>query len=74
MYTLLALSPILVVFLLLVVLRWSAKAAMAVALAVTAALSLTVWKTAPNVVAAAAAIGALPKPASLEKIPRATPD
>lgn len=57
MYTLLALSPILVVFLLLVVMRWSAKAAMAVALAVTAALSLTVWKTAPNVVAAAAANG-----------------
>ncbi|WP_027008744.1 L-lactate permease [Conchiformibius kuhniae] len=57
MHTLLALSPILVVFLLLVVLRWSAKAAMAVALTVTAALALTVWKTAPNVVAAAAANG-----------------
>lgn len=57
MYTLLALSPILVVFVLLVVLRWSAKSAMAVALAVTAAIALTVWKTAPNVVAAAAANG-----------------
>ena len=32
------------------------------------------WRTGSRVCAAAAAIGALPKPDSLEKIPRATPD
>ena len=32
------------------------------------------WRTGSLVCAAAAAIGALPKPDSFEKIPRATPD
>ncbi|MGE4553350.1 MAG: L-lactate permease [Desulfovibrionaceae bacterium] len=53
----LALTPIVTVFLLLVVLRWPARRAMPVALAVTAALALFVWKVSWTVVAASIAQG-----------------
>lgn len=52
MYSILALAPILTVFILLVILRWPAKKAMPVALIVTAALALTVWQVNLNVVIA----------------------
>lgn len=59
MYTLLALLPIAVVFLLLVIMRLPAKVAMPVAYVATALLALFVWQ-APNMVVAAASIdGAL---------------
>ncbi|MDO1509410.1 MULTISPECIES: L-lactate permease [unclassified Neisseria] len=51
--TLLALAPIITVFLLLVVFRLSAKISMAAAYVVTALLSLFVWNASFNVVAAA---------------------
>ena len=40
----LAVSPILTVFLFLVILRWPARRAMPLALAVAAVVSMTVWK------------------------------
>ena len=43
--SLLALTPILVVFVFLVVLRWPAKKAMPVAYLFTAVIALLVWKT-----------------------------
>ncbi len=52
MHSILALAPILTVFILLVILRWPAKKAMPVALVVTAALALTVWEVSFNVVLA----------------------
>ncbi|OEF95574.1 L-lactate permease [Desulfuribacillus alkaliarsenatis] len=52
MYALLATAPIITVFIFLVVLRWPAKYAMPVALAVTSILALTVWGTTGTVVAA----------------------
>ena len=56
-YTLLALAPILVVFLLMVVLGRSAKLSMGAAYLVTALLALFVWQTQGAVVAAATANG-----------------
>lgn len=53
MYAFLAFLPVLVVFILLVVLNWPAKKAMPVALAIVAVLSITVWGTPVNQVAAA---------------------
>lgn len=53
----LALAPIVTVFLLLVVLRWPARRAMPVALAVTAALALFVWQVTWTVVAASVVQG-----------------
>lgn len=53
----LALVPIAVVFLLLVVLRWSARTTMAVTFVVTAAIALLVWGTAPALVGAASVVG-----------------
>ncbi len=44
MYSILALAPIITVFIFLVILRWPAKKAMPLALVVTAALALTVWQ------------------------------
>lgn len=43
--SLLALTPILVIFLLLVILRWPAKKAMPVAYAITSVIALLIWKT-----------------------------
>lgn len=57
MYTFLALAPILVVFVLLVVMRLSAKVSMGAAYLVTAALSLLVWHTSGAQVAAATVNG-----------------
>ncbi|WP_066801269.1 L-lactate permease [Moraxella oblonga] len=59
MLTFLALLPILVVFILLVVMRLPAKIAMPVAYVATALLSLFVWQTAGNQVAAATINGVL---------------
>lgn len=59
MLTFLALLPILIVFLLLVVMRLPAKVAMPVAYVATALLSLFVWQTAGNQVAAATIHGVL---------------
>lgn len=59
MYTFLALTPILVVFVLLVVMRLSAKVAMSAAYLVTAALALFAWKAGFNQVAAATVNGAI---------------
>lgn len=56
-YTLLALAPIAVVFILMVVLRRSAKLSMGVAYVVTALLALFVWKTQSLVVGAATVNG-----------------
>lgn len=56
-YTLLALTPILVVFLLMVVLGRSAKISMGAAYLVTALLALFVWQASGQVVAAATANG-----------------
>lgn len=56
-YTLLALAPIAVVFVLMVVLSRSAKTSMGVAYVVTAVLALAVWGTQPTVVAAATVHG-----------------
>ncbi len=57
--TLLALAPIITVFLLLVVMRLSAKVSMGAAYLVTAALALLFWKAAPATVAAATVNGAI---------------
>jgi len=54
---LLALTPVLVVFLLLVVFRWPAKRAMPLAYGMTAVLALGVWKVPGAQVAAATAKG-----------------
>ncbi len=51
--TLLALAPIITVFLLLVVFKLSAKISMAIAYVVTALLAVFFWQAAPAVVAAA---------------------
>lgn len=59
MLTFLALLPILVVFVLLVVMRLPAKIAMPIAYLATALLSLFVWQTAGNQVAAATIHGVL---------------
>lgn len=59
MMTLLAMLPIVVVFVLLVVMRLPAKIAMAVAYLATAALSLFVWQTSGTQVAAATIHGVL---------------
>lgn len=59
MLTFLALLPILIVFLLLVVMRLPAKVAMPVAYVATALLSLFVWQTSGNQVAAATVHGVL---------------
>lgn len=59
MLTLLALLPILIVFVLLVVMRLPAKVAMPVAYLATAALSLFVWQTSGAQVAAATVHGVL---------------
>ncbi|MDO4895737.1 MAG: L-lactate permease [Moraxella sp.] len=59
MLTFLALLPILIVFALLVVMRLPAKVAMPVAYVATALLSLFVWQTAGNQVAAATIHGVL---------------
>lgn len=59
MLTFLALLPILIVFVLLVVMRLPAKIAMPVAYVATALLSLFVWQTAGNQVAAATINGVL---------------
>ena len=56
-YTLLALAPLLVVFLLMVVLGRSAKLSMGTAYVVTALLALFVWNTQGTVVAAATVNG-----------------
>lgn len=50
LYTLLALAPILVVFVLMVVMRRSAKLSMGVAYVVTALLAIFVWNTQSAVV------------------------
>lgn len=52
MYSILALAPILTVFIFLVILRWPAKKAMPLALVVTSIISLTVWGVSGTVVAA----------------------
>ncbi|WP_048767436.1 L-lactate permease [Oligella urethralis] len=57
LYTLLALAPIAVVFLLMVVLRYPAKLSMGVAYVVTAALAFFVWHTEAAVIAAATVNG-----------------
>ena len=57
-YTLLALTPIAVVFLLMVVLERSAKASMSVAYVVTALMALFVWQ-APGAVVAAATVNGI---------------
>ncbi|MDO5638717.1 MAG: L-lactate permease [Neisseria sp.] len=57
--TLLALAPILTVFILLVVLKLSAKISMAAAYVVTALLALLVWQASPAVVAAATVNGVI---------------
>lgn len=57
MHTFLAMAPILTVFVLLVVMRRSAKLSMGVAYLVTAVLALFVWQAASNTVAAATANG-----------------
>lgn len=57
--TLLALAPIITVFLLLVVMRLSAKVSMGAAYLVTAALALLFWKAAPATIAAATVNGAI---------------
>lgn len=59
MYTLLALVPIAVVFLLLVIMRLPAKIAMPVAYLATALLALFVWQAPGNMVAAASMNGVL---------------
>lgn len=59
MFTLLALLPIFIVFLLLVIMRLPAKVAMPVAYVATALLSLFVWQTSGNQVAAATVHGIL---------------
>lgn len=59
MYTFLALAPILVVFVLLVLLRLSAKVSMAAAYVVTAALALFVWQAGGAQVAAATVNGVI---------------
>ncbi|UNU73027.1 L-lactate permease [Moraxella nasovis] len=59
MLTLLALLPILIVFILLVVMRLPAKIAMPVAYVATALLSLFVWQTSSAQVAAASVHGVL---------------
>ncbi|MDO4433875.1 MAG: L-lactate permease [Alysiella sp.] len=59
MYTLLALVPIAVVFLLLVIMRLPAKIAMPVAYLTTALMALFVWQAPSNVVAAASMNGVL---------------
>ena len=59
MLTFLALLPILIVFVLLVVMRLPAKVAMPVAYVATALLSIFVWQTAGNQVAAATIHGVL---------------
>lgn len=59
MYVLLALMPILVVFLLLVVFKLSAKVAMFTAYVVTAALALFVWQAGAPTVAAASVKGVI---------------
>ncbi|MCZ6673130.1 MAG: L-lactate permease [Verrucomicrobia bacterium] len=53
--SLLALTPILVVFLFLVILRWPAKKAMPLAYVVTAAIAFFIWKT-PTIQIGAASI------------------
>ena len=55
--TLLALAPIITVFLLLVVFKLSAKISMAIAYVVTALLAVFFWQAAPAVVAAATVNG-----------------
>lgn len=57
LYTLLALAPILVVFVLMVVMRRSAKLSMGVAYVVTALLAIFVWNTQSAVVGAATVNG-----------------
>ena len=52
MYALLALTPIITVFVFLVILQQPAKKAMPLALAVTTALALTVWGVSVRVIAA----------------------
>ncbi|AWT49421.1 lactate permease [Psychrobacter sp. YP14] len=59
MYTFLALTPILAVFLLLVVLRLPAKIAMSLTFVITALLSLLVWHTSGAQVAAASLNGVI---------------
>src|SRR5699024_10083167 len=58
-YTLLALAPIVVVFVLMVVLGRSAKLSMGAAYVVTALLSLFVWRSSGSTVAAATVNGIL---------------
>ncbi len=58
MYSILALAPILTVFIFLVILRWPAKKAMPLALVVTSALALTVWQV-PFVVVGASVVQGL---------------
>ncbi|HSK39207.1 MAG TPA: L-lactate permease [Arenibaculum sp.] len=55
----LALVPIAIVFLLLVLLRWSARATMAVAYVVTALIALFIWGTASALVGAATVVGVI---------------
>ena len=52
MHSLLALAPIVTVFVFLVILRWPAKKAMPLALVVTTVLALTVWGVSATVIAA----------------------
>lgn len=59
MYTLLALVPIAVVFLLLVIMRLPAKFAMPIAYLATALMALFVWQAPGNMVAAASVNGVL---------------
>lgn len=59
MFTFLALTPILTVFLLLVVLRLPAKSAMTASYLVTASLALFVWQTGTAKVAAATTNGVI---------------
>ena len=54
---LLALSPILLVFFLLVLLRWPATKAMPVAFLVTCILAFSIWKVPPVQIAAASIDG-----------------
>lgn len=54
---LLSLTPIAVVMLLLVILRWPARKAMPIAYLITAGLALGVWKVSLNIVAAASVNG-----------------
>ncbi|MGF7184818.1 lactate permease [Desulfitispora alkaliphila] len=59
MYAILALAPIVTVFVFLVLLRWPAKHAMPLALVVTSVLALTVWDVSGTIVGASIIQGLL---------------